>query len=76
MRWLLRISVFAIAGSGVYAFSKRDIASYMLLRSHFVFFDYTESLGNYMLDYLAIMIVFIVIGHYLAMLLRGKLLKE
>lgn len=29
-----------------------------------------------MLDYLAIMILFIVIGHYLAMLLRGKLLKE
>ena len=76
VRWLLRISVFAIAGSGVYAFSKRDIASYMLLRSHFVFFDYTDSLGNYMLDYLAIMILFIVIGHYLAMLLRGKLLKE
>lgn len=42
-----RILALVIAGYGVYAFRKRNIGDYMLLRSRFVFFDYDEPLNRY-----------------------------
>ena len=45
-KWVLRILALVIAGYGVYAFIRRDIGIYMLLRSHFVFFDYEEPLDR------------------------------
>ncbi len=51
-------------GYGIYAFIKRDIGTYMLLRSHFVFFDYEELLIFFYLDYIAVMGLFILIGNY------------
>ncbi len=63
--WLVRIIGFLIAVYGIYAFIKREIGSYMLLRSHFVFFDFDEPLFFFMLDYIAVMCLFALIGHYL-----------
>ena len=40
--WILRILAAAIAVYGIYAFSARDIASYMFLKIQFVFFDFEE----------------------------------
>lgn len=42
----------------------------MLLRSHFVFFNYEEPLILFLIDYVAIMGVFVFIGHYLSKILK------
>lgn len=69
---ILRVLAFVIAGYGVYAFIKRNVADYMFLRSHFVFFDYTEPLIFFILDYLAIMGMFVFAGHYLTEWIRYR----
>ena len=55
---------------GAYAFMKRNLAEYMFLRSQFVFFDFEEPLIYFLLDYIAIMILFAGLGHCLMLLLR------
>ncbi len=69
-KWVLRILALVIAGYGVYAFIRRDIGIYMLLRSHFVFFDYEEPLVFFYLDYIAVTGLFILIGNYVCVGLR------
>ena len=69
-KWILRILAFAVAGYGVTAFVRREIGSYMFLKKHFVFFDYTEPLVFFMLDYIAVMGLFIAVGYYLGLFLR------
>ena len=68
----VRIIGWLVAVYGVYAFWKRSILGYMLLQIHFVFFDPSESLILYFLDYLAIISLFVCAGHYLACALRKK----
>lgn len=68
--WILRILALAIAGYGVFSFVKREIGSYMFLRIQFVFFDFEEPLLFFLLDYLAIMGLFVFIGYYLAEVLK------
>lgn len=68
--WVLRILALAIAGYGVFAFVKREIGSYMLLKTQFVFFDFDQPLIFFLLDYVAVMGLFVFIGHYLAELLK------
>lgn len=63
-KWIGRILALVVAGYGIYAFIKRDIGDYMLLRNRFVFFDYEEPLVFFYLDYVAVMGLFIFIGHY------------
>ena len=62
--WGVRSAGFLIAGYGVYAFFKREIGSYMFLKNQFVFFDYGEPLILFLLDYMAVMGLFVLIGHY------------
>lgn len=64
--WILRLLAAGIAAYGVYAFVKRDIGSYMLLKSEFVFFDFEEPLIFFFVDYFAIMGLFVFLGHYAA----------
>lgn len=67
----------AAAAYGIYAFFKRDLPTYLLLKTHFVFMDYGESKIFFYLDYLAIMSTFIFLSHYGAKLLkRWKARKE
>ena len=68
--WPLRIAGILVAGYGVYAFVRRGVTTYMFLRSVFVFFDYEEPLLFFYVDYIAVMGLFVWIGHYLAKLLR------
>ena len=68
--WALRIVAIVIAVYGIYAFVKRDIAGYMFLRIQFVFFDFEEPLIFFLLDYLAVMGLFVFIGHYFAEFLK------
>ena len=63
---IARLAGFGIAAYGVWAFIKRDILSYMLMQVHFVFFDYEEPVIFFILDYMAAMGLFVLIGHYLS----------
>jgi membrane protein len=54
------------ADYGIYAFFRRQLGEYLFLRSHFVFFDDSEPLIFFFIDYLAIMGLFVFVGHYLA----------
>ena len=65
-KWSARAVGAAIAGYGVYAFIKRGIGSYMILKNQFVFFNFDEPLILFLLDYAAVMGLFVFVGHYLA----------
>ena len=67
--WMMRIFAAAIAGYGVFAFVKQDIADYMFLRIQFMFFDFEEPLAYFLLDYVAVMWLFVFAGHYAARIL-------
>lgn len=67
---LPRFLAVLLMAYGAYAFMKRNLAEYMFLRSQFVFFDFEEPLIYFLLDYIAIMILFAGLGHYLMLLLR------
>lgn len=69
---MLRVVAIFIAGYGVYAFTKRQIGSYMLLKNQFVFFDFDEPIILFFIDYLAIMGLFTCIGYYVSKVLRKK----
>ena len=75
-KWAGRILALVTAVYGIYAFVKRDIGTYMLLGSHFVFFDYEEPLAFFYLDYIAVMGLFVFAGNYvcagLRMIGRGR----
>ena len=60
--WALRIAGYSFAIYGVATFVRRDVGLYLLLKSHFVFFDYSEPLIAFLLDYLAVMAMFVLIG--------------
>lgn len=64
--WIVRSIGFLIAGYGVYAFIRREIGSYMFLKNQFVFFDFNEPLILFLIDYIAVMGLFVFIGHYIA----------
>lgn len=71
----IRVAVFAcigflIAGYGLFVFIKRDFLTYMLLRSEFVFLDYSEPAVLFYLDYLALMGICIFVSHYISKLFR------
>ena len=74
--WILRLAAFLIAGFGLWAFVKRQIGSYMLLRNQFVFFDFDEPLVVFLADYIAIMGLFVMIGHYFSEGLRRIVKKR
>ena len=69
-KWIVRIGGLLIAGYGAYAFIKREIGSYMFFKNQFVFFDFDESLIFFLLDYIAVMGLFVFVGHYLAALIK------
>lgn len=59
-----------IAFYGSYLFVRRDLLTYMFLRTQFVFMDFGESVFLFYLDYLAMMGCFIFIAHYLSKWLK------
>lgn len=68
--WTFRAAGILIAVYGIYAFVKRDIGSYMFLKIQFVFFDFDESLVLFLLDYIAVMGLFVFAGHYVSLELK------
>ena len=55
---------------GVRAFIRRNIWAYMTLESSFVFFDFEEPFMCFIADYIAVMMLFACLGHYVILILR------
>lgn len=51
-------------------FIQRDLLTYMLVRTQFVFLDFGESIPLFYLNYLAMMGTFIFFAYYISMMLR------
>ncbi len=73
--WLLRVLTIPLAVFGVYAFIKNNIATYMMLRAHFVSFDMEQPLVLFFLEYLGMMVLWAAIAYYMGKLL-GSLGKQ
>lgn len=69
---VLRVIAALIAAYGCYAFVKRKIADYLFMRMMFAFFDYSESRAAFFLDYIAMILLFAIIGHYISLLLKRR----
>ena len=73
---VLRVLTAGISGYGVYAFFKHQIADYLFLRSHFVFFDYEQPPALYALDLLAIMGLCIALSYYLGKAFQRRAVRQ
>lgn len=73
---LLLILGAGIAAYGFNVFIRRDLLTYMLVRTQFVFLDFSESILFFYLDYLAMMGTFIFLAYYISKLLRKLLGKR
>ena len=74
-KFIFRTLVIAISVYGIYTFIKRQLGMYMLLQIQFVFFDHSEPLVFFLMDYLAIMALFTYVGHIISGLLSNNYLK-
>ena len=54
-----------VSGYGIYAFVKRGLPNYMTLREQFVFFDFDEPLIWFFLDYIAVLLMLMLLGSLL-----------
>lgn len=70
---LLQLILICFSVYGLYAFFDRRLSEYMILKSQFAFFDHSEPLLFFMIDYLAMMFLFGTIGNYLG---KGILLIQ
>lgn len=59
----------AIAVYGLIAFFRRELPAYLFLQTQFAFFDFSEPVVLFYLDYLAMMGLFVWLAHYLTKLL-------
>ena len=71
-RILFRMIAAVICLYGIYAFMNRELATYLFLRSEYVFFDFSRPLLIFFIDYIAIMILFACIGNLLGILCKTK----
>ena len=68
----LRIFALMLALYGVFAFFKRQLPGYMFFQLQFAFFDFDEPLAYFLLDYLAMMLLFMSCGAGLQSLLQQR----
>lgn len=68
--WSLRVIAVLLAICGIHAFVKNRISSYLFLRTQFVFIDFSQPVVLALLDYLAIIAFFAVIGYYIPKLIK------
>ena len=61
-----------IAAYGVYAFVKRQFPAYMFLKTGFAFFDYSEPALLFVLDVLAMMVLFAALGWWIDGVLTSR----
>ena len=64
--WCLRLIGWLWALYGAFAFHRRGVGLYLLLRSHFVFCNYSAPVIFFLIDYLSVMAMFTLIGYYIS----------
>lgn len=74
--WLLRGIAGLIAICGLWRFSYHNIGSYLFLRTQFVFFDFDRPVMLFLLDYMAIMGLFVFCFYYAGRVGRQKALYK
>lgn len=62
---VLRLAAMGIGGYGIYAFMYRRLGDYMFLYNQYAFFDFYEPIILFIIDYMAIMGLFVIVGHYM-----------
>lgn len=73
---ILLVIGILIALYGVYVFINRDLISYLLLQTEFVFLDYQEPVILFYLDYVTVMGLMIFIAHFMMKGLRKISIKK
>ena len=63
---ILRLLAAAVSVWGACAFFRRQIGAYMTMQMQFAFFDFQEPGIFFFADYLAVMVLFVCLGHCLA----------
>lgn len=76
LQWVARLLAATIAAYGIYALIARQVTDYLFGTVGFTFFNPDEPVVLFLLDYLAIMGLFVCIGHYGAKLLRRATRKQ
>ena len=61
-----------IAAYGLTVFIRRDLLTYMLIRTQFVFLDFNEPVPLFYIDYLAMMGTFVWIAYYVSVFIRRR----
>ena len=64
--WIMRVIAAAVSVFGAICFIKADIFSYMFLKNEFAFFDFEKSALSVFAEYIAMMALWVFIGHYTA----------
>lgn len=72
-KWSAGFVAAIAAGYGLYAFVRRQIGEYLLMKMHFVFYDYEAGVWPFLFDYMAVMIFIAWIGYYGGKLIRRTL---
>jgi hypothetical protein len=67
-----RVLTVLIAVYGVYTFVNHEIHSSMFLINEFTFIDYSQPIYLFVLDYIAVMGLFIIIAHYVSVLIAKR----
>ena len=63
-RMVFKVLLLIVSAYGVFAFIKRGIGDYLLMRVMFAFFDFGESRIGFLLDYAAVMVLVANIGYW------------
>lgn len=64
--WIMRLLAVLIAGYGAFCFRQEDILSYMFLKVEFAFIDYDKNTALVLVQYMAMMGLWIFIAYYMA----------
>ena len=67
--WSLQILTLLLVICGIRAFHKNKISSYLFLRTQFVFIDFLQPVALVLLDYLAIIALFAMVGYCISKLI-------
>lgn len=70
------LTAVAAIGYGGYAFIRRGFHDYLFLKTQFVFYDFSEPLVFFLIDFFTIMAMAACLGYYLARLLRKTAHKK
>jgi hypothetical protein len=66
-----RVVAVLVAGYGIYAFVIRGLWKYLFLQQSFFFFDTERGYALFFVDYIAIVVLFAVVVHYVAKLMKA-----